>query len=80
MLHFSSLSFAYRSRLYVLSANTYMFCVYIFCQAYSSIAKCIAALSVTCPQYGSTVVTQFIADIKVATVLVIDFLARDHIM
>ena len=34
-------------------------------QAFQSIAKCIAALTVTCRQEGSAVVNQFVNDIKV---------------
>jgi len=49
----------------------YNLCAYVFVQAYSSIAKCIAALSVACPQYGSAVVAQFIADIKVIALFLI---------
>lgn len=33
-------------------------------QAFHSIAKCIAALCVACPQHGGTIVTRFIADVK----------------
>ena len=36
-------------------------------QAFQSIAKCIAALTITCQQQGVTIVNQFVGDIKVNT-------------
>ncbi len=35
-------------------------------QSFHSIAKCIAALTITCPNEGSSVVNQFVSDIKVS--------------
>jgi len=64
-------------------AGIHSFCLHMhvcvcLLQAYSSIAKCIAALSIACPQYGSSVVAQFIADIKVTALYLVYFLAECH--
>ncbi len=43
--------------------------MYSYLQAFQSIAKCIAALTIICQQEGASVVNQFVTDIKVRTIL-----------
>ena len=51
--------------------------IFIFLQAFHSIAKCVAALAMSCPSEGESVVNQFVRDIQVssdAALLAVHFL------